>query len=174
MTNEASLHVGDDEYQARTASFKRASDWVGLAAFCRNVEKRIARSIRRGTTSEDDQRLRIGALLDLQIAYSVLRRPDEEVAAGQEAIRAAKRIPLDPINMHFMYLMLARAYKHAGATEKSREAIGRAITSVLTKSQTEFVLCGLEELEAANSGAITLRELAEILKKARRVASRSE
>ena len=139
-----------DEYDGQVIRLRKRQDWEGLVRYCRSVDRQIRNAFRQGEATDDEKRLRIQALMDLQTTYMILDLPQRELKAAQEAHSALQdvSVPLDDLRNHFSYTALARAYKHNGQPDQAREMLLRSITSLLSRRQAEFVGNGLLELAA--------------------------
>ncbi len=164
-----------DEYDKQVTRLQREQDWEALARYCRSVERQIAKAIRNGAASQEEQCLRIQALSDLQAAYSILGMPQQQLKAAQEAHRARQSgcAPSDDLSNYYSYTALARAHQHNGQMDQGREMLLRSITSLLSKQQAEFVANALLELtelerEANEPAAFTLTDAAAGIKRAAR------
>lgn len=165
-----------DAYEAEVARLHKKQDWEGAVRYSREFERRIARLIHAGTATEDAKRLRLQALLDLQIAYSVLKRPKEQLRVAQEAHRSRLQMSgLDRLDDFYSFTFLGNAYADQAEPEKAREMFLCAGASVMTRRQAELLgnaLESLAEFEQDRSSETAAAVIAELVKDLKRAAGK--
>jgi tetratricopeptide (TPR) repeat protein len=134
-------HATSDEYNQQVTRLRKVQDWDELVRYCRTTARQVRKSLRDGTATDDDKRLRIQALLDLQITHSILGRPQEQLGAAQKAHRAARQVApnLGALDDLYSYTFLARAYAANGQPTQAREMFLCACASVITRQQGEWL-----------------------------------
>src|SRR5579871_4013261 len=138
----------DSDYDDKIAAFQRRHDWEGLLTYCLALEKQISRSAKTEPPSEVEARSHLQILLDLEIAYTMLKMPKKQVQVAQKSLRMAKQVLNDPRDLFFCYRAVAWALDSAEQPEQARSMLVRAMTCLLAKWETEFLAWGLNELAA--------------------------
>jgi len=161
------------EYDQEVARLQKKQDWAGLERYGRAIEQQIRTLTRAGVATEGDHRLRIQALLDLQTAYLMLERPQEQLRAAQEAHRAWQQVPLTPdaVDDHYSFKSLANAHAANGQAEQARDMFLSAGASIMTRRQAEWFgnalldLAAFEREQSDPQTALVLEKLVERLKR---------